>query len=80
MTILGRVLDRRFGIVETDLPPSHSPGAAMDRRTFLGTALASPLAASARDGARVSRLLYVVCPGIRDYLEFGGAGIMVFDI
>src|SRR5687767_4661093 len=29
-----------------------------------------------RDG----RYLYVVCPGIRNYLEFGGAGILVFDI
>ena len=28
----------------------------------------------------VRRYLYVVCPGIRDYLEFGGAGILVFDI
>jgi DNA-binding beta-propeller fold protein YncE len=26
------------------------------------------------------RFLYVVCPGIRDYLEFGGAGVLVFDI
>ncbi len=52
----------------------------MDRRTFLGTALTSPLAASARAEARVSRLLYVVCPGIRDYLDFGGAGVLVFDI
>lgn len=26
------------------------------------------------------RYLYVVCPGIRDLLEFGGAGILVFDI
>ena len=26
------------------------------------------------------RYLYVVCPGIRDYLEFGGAGILVFDV
>ena len=25
-------------------------------------------------------LLYVVEPGIRNYLEFGGAGILVFDI
>jgi len=25
-------------------------------------------------------LLYVVCPGIRNYLEFGGAGILVFDM
>src|SRR5687767_1378973 len=26
------------------------------------------------------RYLYVVCPGIRNYLEFGGAGILVYDI
>lgn len=26
------------------------------------------------------RLLYVVAPGIRNYLEFGGAGILVFDM
>lgn len=26
------------------------------------------------------RLLYVVTPGIRDYLTYGGAGILVFDI
>jgi DNA-binding beta-propeller fold protein YncE len=30
------------------------------------------------DGPR--RLLYVVTPGIRNYLEFGGAGILVFEI
>ena len=32
-----------------------------------------------KDGRTVRRL-YVVCPGIRDYVEFGGAGILVFDI
>ena len=52
----------------------------MDRRSFLATALASLFDASTRAEAPVSRLLYVVCPGIRDYLEFGGAGILVFDI
>ncbi|HEV3387271.1 MAG TPA: hypothetical protein VG097_20805 [Gemmata sp.] len=52
----------------------------MDRRTFLATTLVVPLAATARAEDRLSRLLYVVCPGIRDYLEFGGAGILVFDI
>ena len=30
--------------------------------------------------AEPDRYLYVVCPGIRNYLEFGGAGILVFDI
>jgi DNA-binding beta-propeller fold protein YncE len=39
-------------------------------------ALACQAAAAMPDG----RYLYVVCPGIRDYLEFGGAGILVFDI
>lgn len=41
-------------------------------------ALAAPLMARAEEQAQ--RYLYVVCPGIRDYLEFGGAGILVFDI
>src|SRR5581483_3746499 len=26
------------------------------------------------------RFLYVAAPGIRNYLEFGGAGILVFDV
>jgi len=36
----------------------------------------APAADSPADG----RYLYVACPGIRDYLEFGGAGVLVFDI
>ena len=55
-------------------------GATMDRRTFLASTAVAPFAASAQAAPAVSRLLYVVCPGIRDYLEFGGAGILVFDI
>jgi DNA-binding beta-propeller fold protein YncE len=38
--------------------------------------LPSTAAAEMPDG----RYLYVVTPGIRNYLEFGGAGILVFDI
>jgi DNA-binding beta-propeller fold protein YncE len=38
--------------------------------------LAAQAAAAPPDG----RYLYVVCPGIRNYLEFGGAGILVYDI
>lgn len=35
----------------------------------------------ARTGATdVQRMLYVATPGIRDYLEFGGHGVLVFDI
>ncbi|HET6575718.1 MAG TPA: hypothetical protein VFG68_19110 [Fimbriiglobus sp.] len=39
--------------------------------------LAAPAPAA---DAKVQRYLYVVCPGIRNYPEFGGAGILVFDI
>src|SRR5262245_62433997 len=52
----------------------------MNRRTFLAASLATPFASAARAATGASRLLYVVCPGIRDLLEFGGAGILVFDI
>jgi DNA-binding beta-propeller fold protein YncE len=38
------------------------------------------LASEARPNDGLHRLLYVVCPGIRDDLSFGGAGILVFDI
>src|SRR6476659_1504359 len=38
------------------------------------------LAVDARGELKDGRYLYVVCPGIRNYLEFGGAGILVFDI
>jgi hypothetical protein len=31
-------------------------------------------------GAEVRRYLYVATPGIRDYLEYGGHGLLVFDI
>jgi DNA-binding beta-propeller fold protein YncE len=52
----------------------------MDRRTFLAASLVPLTASFAAAESGASRLLYVVCPGIRDYLEFGGAGILVFDI
>src|SRR3954462_12497185 len=31
-------------------------------------------------GAEPRRLLYVAVPGIRNYLEYGGHGLLVFDI
>jgi DNA-binding beta-propeller fold protein YncE len=37
-------------------------------------------AAAAQPQSKQRRLLYVVAPGIRNYLEFGGAGVLVFDI
>src|SRR5262245_40507533 len=38
-----------------------------------------PAAAPAAD-PQAKRHLYFVSPGIRNYLEFGGAGVLVFDI
>src|SRR4051794_37751706 len=35
--------------------------------------------ARAAAGAGERHFLYVAAPGMRDYLEFGGAGILVFD-
>ena len=35
---------------------------------------------SADDPAKSRRLLYVAVPGIRDYLQYGGHGVLVFDI
>ena len=35
---------------------------------------------SVRAHRGIQRLLYVASPGIRDYLEYGGHGILVFDI
>jgi hypothetical protein len=61
--------------------PISIQGDSMDRRTFLTASIGLPVVASLRASeTSVSRFLYVVCPGIRDYLEFGGAGILVFDI
>jgi hypothetical protein len=38
------------------------------------------VATGAEEPARNGRFLYVAVPGIRDYLEFGGHGLLVFDI
>jgi hypothetical protein len=40
----------------------------------------SPLAAAGEKSVAQKRLLYVAVPGIRDYLEYGGHGILIFDI
>lgn len=45
---------------------------------IFGTAALRGMAAPARPA--VQRRLYVAVPGIRDYLEYGGHGLLVFDI
>jgi len=45
---------------------------------LFGIALLAPSASSTTAAER--HFLYVAAPGIRNYLEFGGAGILVFDM
>src|SRR5262249_30214970 len=39
-----------------------------------------PAARAAEPTTEERHFLYVVAPGIRNYLEFGGAGVLVFDM
>lgn len=43
-------------------------------------ALTALLPARGDDSAEVRRYLYVATPGVRNYLEYGGHGLLVFDI
>lgn len=53
----------------------------MRRREFLATTTVAALAwRSMAHGAEQRHLLYVATPGIRNYVEYGGVGIVVFDI
>src|SRR5213075_1090096 len=54
--------------------------AAVNNVAFLLNLLAVCSAAAETDAAETQRLLYAGAPGIRDYLEYGGHGILVFDI
>jgi DNA-binding beta-propeller fold protein YncE len=62
------------------IKPSTSPGKGenMKFRTLLYCALALLPLASLH--AKEKHLLYVASPGLRNYLEYGGMGILVFDI
>ena len=51
----------------------------MNRRTLLISLAGLPALAAAAD-LKERRLLYVATPGIRNYLEYGGVGVLVFDI
>ena len=51
------------------------------RLSLAALLLVGAAAGAARADAPAKRhFLYVAAPGIRNYLEFGGAGILVFDI
>ncbi|MEP6917417.1 MAG: hypothetical protein ABJC89_17335 [Acidobacteriota bacterium] len=50
------------------------------RRMHLGVLLVLFLTPTGTPAASEQHLLYVASPGTRNYLEYGGAGILVFDI
>src|SRR5437870_339952 len=53
----------------------------MNRRFFLAALVTLILAAGGHAQEKKQKdYLYVVTPGIRNYLQYGGAGILVFDI
>jgi len=53
----------------------------LSRRSLLLFVVAAALLALIPNPARAEkRLLYVAEPGVRDYLEFGGHGVLVFDV
>src|SRR5262250_1550520 len=57
----------------------------MNRREFLaasGAALTLPLSKLAPAAAAASerRFLYIATPGIRNYVQYGGVGVLVYDI
>ena len=47
---------------------------------FAFVALLSPASLNAAPPDSARRLLYVAEPGIRDYLEYGGHGVLVYDV
>jgi hypothetical protein len=67
--------------------PAVNPSRPPTRREFLRSVSIAALCSSAgssfaADSAKSAerRLLYVAVPGIRNYLEYGGHGVLVFDI
>jgi hypothetical protein len=66
---------------------SESGGSAMLRKItpfllglFVLLGVTAPQAFAEDQGKKQGHFLYAVVPGIRNYLEFGGAGIVVFDM
>lgn len=55
----------------------------MKRREFLaatGALAVTPFAAPAAQSTRRQRFLYIAQPGIRNYQQYGGVGVLVYDI
>ncbi len=53
---------------------------SIGRREFLTTTALALTARAVTAGAGGRRLLYVAEPGIRNYVDYGGVGVLVFDV
>ena len=53
---------------------------SIGRREFLATTALALTARAVTAGAGQRRLLYVAEPGIRNYVDYGGVGVLVFDV
>ena len=53
---------------------------SIGRREFLSTTALALTARAVTAGAGQRRLLYVAEPGIRNYVDYGGVGLLVFDV
>ncbi len=53
---------------------------SIGRREFLATTTLALTAGAVGAGAARRRLLYVAEPGIRNYVDYGGVGVLVFDV
>jgi len=53
---------------------------SIGRRAFLATATMAVTAGAVGAAAAGRRFLYVAEPGIRNYVDYGGVGVLVFDV
>src|SRR5438132_610980 len=76
---------REHAVESEDIPVSFDPvfigGVMISRRGFFAVAalVLLPVFCSAQETG-LRKFLYVAEPGVRDYLEFGGHGVIVFDM
>jgi hypothetical protein len=68
---------------------NRNSSARLDRREFLAAVAATSVLGSSgaaraeglgAERGGFERRLYVACPGVRNYLEYGGHGLLVFDV
>ncbi|HMC62023.1 MAG TPA: hypothetical protein VKJ01_22705 [Candidatus Solibacter sp.] len=72
-----RLTLRQTGLTQTSLKQTRLPHAAP---ILLAVSLAVSIFPVRTPAAAEQHLLYVANPGTRNYVQYGGVGILVFDI